>query len=518
MSVSLEFENKLWEMADKLRGNIQPSDYKSVILGLIFLKYISDSFEDKYNELLAEGDGFEEDRDAYLEDNIFFVPPSARWEFIKKSAKQSTIGQIIDEAMIAIERENKNLKGVLPKNYARPELDKTKLGELIDLFSFNLGNKAAKAQDILGRVYEYFLGKFGSSEGEFYTPPSIVKLLVGMIEPYKGRVYDPCCGSGGMFVQSQKFVEEHRGRKDDIHIFGQEFTATTWRLCKMNLAIRGIDGNLGERDADTFGNDLHKNLRADFVLANPPFNVSDYTLIQDDARWKYGIPPANNANYAWIEHIISKLSPNGVAGFVLANGSMSTSTKAEAEIRKNIIEAGLVDCIITMPPNLFYNVTIPVCLWFISKKRENRKDKILFIDARKMGYMETRKHREMTDEEIKQIYDTYHNWRDTGATSEKLMVAEKAKLYKIDNYKDEEMGEYQDIQGFCKSASIEEVRSHEYILTPGRYVGIEEVEDDGEPFDEKMAKLTGELAEMFAKSHTLEEEIKRRLGAIGYDF
>jgi len=493
MAVNLEFENKLWEMADKLRGNIQPSEYKDVVLGLIFLKYISDSFEEKYNELVAEGEGFEEDRDAYIEDNIFFVPPVARWEYIKNNAKQSTIGQIIDEAMIAIERENKSLKGVLPKNYARPELDKTKLGELIDLFSFNLGSKEAKAQDVLGRVYEYFLGKFGSSEGEFYTPPSIVKLLVGMIEPFEGRVYDPCCGSGGMFVQSAKFVEEHQGRKDDIHVYGQEYTATTWRLCKMNLAIRGIDGDLGERDADTFGNDLHKNLRADFVLANPPFNVSDYTLIQDDARWKYGIPPANNANYAWIEHIISKLSPKGVAGFVLANGSMSTSTKAESEIRKNIIEAGLVDCIVTMPSNLFYNVTIPVCLWFISKKRENRKDKILFIDARKMGTMVTRKHRELSDDEIQQICDTYHTWRDGKS-------------------------EYQDVQGFCKSADIEEVRENEYILTPGRYVGIEEVEDDDEPFDEKMTRLTSELAEMFAKSHQLEEEIKQRLGAIGFEF
>lgn len=493
MAVNLEFENKLWEMADKLRGNIQPSDYKDVVLGLIFLKYISDSFEEKYNELVADGDGFEEDRDAYVEDNVFFVPPSARWDFIKKSAKQSTIGQIIDEAMIAIERENKSLKGVLPKNYARPELDKTKLGELIDLFSFNLGSKEAKAQDVLGRVYEYFLGKFGSSEGEFYTPPTIVKLLVGMIEPYKGRVYDPCCGSGGMFVQSARFVEEHQGRRDDIYIYGQEYTATTWKLCKMNLAIRGIDGNLGGRDADTFANDLHKNLRADYVLANPPFNVSDYTLIQDDARWKYGIPPKTNANYAWIEHIISKLSPNGVAGFVLANGSMSTSTKAEAEIRKNIIEAGLVDCIVTMPPNLFYNVTIPVCLWFLSKKRENRKDKILFIDARKMGTMITRKHRELSDEEIAKICETYHNWRDG---------------------KDE----YEDTQGFCKSASIEEVREHEYILTPGRYVGIENGEEDGEPFDEKMTRLTAELAEMFVKSHKLEDEIKQRLGAIGYEF
>lgn len=493
MAVNLEFENDLWAMADKLRGNIQPSEYKDVVLGLIFLKYISDSFEEKYNELLEEGDGFEEDRDAYTEENIFFVPPSARWDYIKKNAKLSTIGQIIDDAMIAIERENKNLKGVLSKNYARPELDKTKLGELIDLFSFNLGSKEAKAQDILGRVYEYFLGKFGSSEGEFYTPPSIVKMLVSMIEPFKGRVYDPCCGSGGMFVQSAKFVEEHQGRKDSIRVYGQEYTATTWRLCKMNLAIRGIDGDLGERDADTFANDMHKSLRADYILANPPFNVSDYSLVSDDARWKYGIPPANNANYAWIEHIISKLSPSGVAGFVLANGSMSTSTKAEAEIRKNILEAGLVDCIVTMPTNLFYNVTIPVCLWFLSKKREDRKDKVLFIDARKLGTMVTRKHRELSDSEIQMVCDTYHNWRDGKE-------------------------EYQDVQGFCKAAQIEEIREHEYILTPGRYVGIEETEADDEPFEEKMTRLTEELAEMFAKSHHLEEEIKQRLGAIGYEF
>ena len=493
MTTNSEFENTLWLMADKLRGNIESSDYKHVILGLIFLKYISDSFEDKYQELVDEGEGFEEDRDAYLAENIFYVPPNARWEHIKKNAKQTTVGQIIDEAMIEIEKENKNLKGVLPKDYARPELDKVKLGELIDLFSFNLGNKEAKAQDVLGRVYEYFLGKFGSSEGEFYTPPSIVKLLVGMIEPFKGRVYDPCCGSGGMFVQSQRFVEEHQGRKDDIHIFGQEFTATTWRLCKMNLAIRGIDGNLGKRDADTFSNDLHKNLRADYILANPPFNISDYSLDPNDARWKYGIPPANNANYAWISHMISKLSSTGIAGFVMANGSMSTSTKAEAEIRKNIIEARLVDCIVTMPSNLFYNVTIPVCLWFISRKRENRKDKILFIDARKMGTMVTRRLRELSDEEINEICDTYHHWRDS---------------------KDE----YEDIQGFCKSADIEKVREHEYILTPGRYVGIEEAEDDGEPFEEKMTRLTGELAEMFAKSHKLEDEIRERLGAIGFEF
>lgn len=492
MSVSLDFENKLWEMADVLRGNLQSSDYKHVVLGLVFLKYISDSFEERYQQLVDEGDGFEEDDDAYLEHNIFFVPVTARWDYIKKNAKLPTIGQIIDDAMIAIEKENKQLKGVLPKNYARPELDKTKLGELIDLFSFNLANKQAKANDILGRTYEYFLGKFGESEGEFYTPPSIVKLLVGMIEPYEGKVYDPCCGSGGMFVQSARFIEEHQGKKDNIHIYGQEYTATTWRLCKMNLAIRGIDGDLGERDADTFANDLHKSLKANYILANPPFNVSNYTLIQDDVRWRYGIPPQNNANYAWIEHIISKLAPNnGIAGFVLANGSMSTSTNAEAEIRKNIIEAGLVDCIVTMPPNLFYTVTIPVCLWFVSNKRHNRKDKILFIDARKMGTMETRKHRVLSNEEIQKIYDTYHNWRDNK--------------------------DYEDIQGFCKSADIEEVRKHEYILTPGRYVGIEEVEDDGIPFDEKMTKLTDELAELFVKSHHLEDEIKKRLGAIGYE-
>ncbi|WP_028987680.1 type I restriction-modification system subunit M [Thermicanus aegyptius] len=498
-TVNLGFENNLWEMADKLRGNIEASEYKHVVLGLIFLKYISDAFEERYNELVAEGEGFEEDIDAYTEENVFFVPKEARWEYIKANAKQPTIGQIIDEAMIAIEKLNASLKGVLPKNYARPEIDKTKLGELIDLFSFKVGDKEARAKDVLGRVYEYFLGKFGSSEGEFYTPPSIVKLLVEMIEPYKGRIYDPCCGSGGMFVQSQRFVEEHSGRKDDIHIFGQEYTATTWRLCKMNLAIRGIDGNLGERDADTFSNDLHKKLKADYILANPPFNIKDWgaNRLADDVRWKYGTPPAGNANYAWIQHIISKLSPNGVAGFVMANGALSTNTTSEAEIRKNIIEDKLVDCIITLPPNLFYNVTIPASLWFLTRNKKSagrdRSNEILFIDARKMGTMVDRKHRELDYEtEIKYIADTYHKWKK---------------------------GEgYEDIKGFCKSATLEEVRSHEYILTPGRYVGIEERVDDGEPFDEKMTRLTGELAEMFAKRKSLEEEIRKRLGAIGYEF
>ncbi len=496
-NITLGFENQLWEMADKMRGRmgVKDSEYGNVVLGLIFLKYISDSFDERYQELKAEGEGFEEDRDAYAEKTVFFVPPTARWEYIKKNAKQPTIGQIIDDAMIAIEKENDTLKGVLPKTYARAEINKQVLGELVDLFSFNIGSSEAKAQDILGRVYEYFLGNFGSSDGEYYTPPSIVKLLVGMIEPFEGRVYDPCCGSGGMFVQSARFVTAQEGRLDNIHIYGQESIAETWRLCKMNLAIRGIDGNLGKENADTFGNDQHRMLKADYILANPPFNIKDWGApnLTEDVRWKYGMPPAGNANYAWISHIISKLSPRGVAGFVLANGSMSTTTTAESEIRKNIIEAGLLDCIVTLPPNLFYNVTIPVCLWFLSRKRDNRRDKILFIDARKKGTMVTRKHRELSDTELQEICYTYHNWRD-------------------------DKPEYSDIKGFCKSADLTEIRGHEYILTPGRYVGIEQQEADDEPFDDKMTRLTGELAEMFAKSHELETEIRERLGAIGYEF
>ncbi len=492
-TVNLGFEDQLWKMADKLRGNIESSEYKHVILGLIFLKYISDSFEEKFNQLVSDGEGFEEDRDFYTEENVFFVPKEARWNYIKEQAKLPTIGQVIDDAMILIEKENKKLKNVLPKNYGRPELDKTKLGEMIDLFSFNLGSKEAKSQDLLGRVYEYFLKKFGTTEGEFYTPPSIVKLLVNMIEPYKGRVYDPCCGSGGMFVQSTEFVKSHQGRINDISIFGQEYTATTWRLAKMNLAIRGIDANLGERDADTFTKDQHKNLRADYILANPPFNIKDWGQqhLLDDARWKWGTPPAGNANYAWISHMVSKLSPKGTAGFVLANGSLSTSSKDEFEIRKNILEEGLVDCIVAMPSQLFYDVSIPVSLWFVSKDKTNREDKVLFIDARKMGFMETRKHRELKDEEIEQIYTTYHNWRQD------------------DNY--------EDVDGFCKTATIEEIKSHDYVLTPGRYVGIEAEEDDGVTFEEKMDRLTSELTELFDKSESLEENIKENLRGIGYE-
>ena len=491
MSVSLDFEDKLWAMADKLRGNIQPSDYKDIVLGLIFLKYISDSFEAKYQELVEEGDGYEEDRDEYEAECIFFVPKSARWGEIKAKARTPQIGQAIDNAMIAIEAENEALKGVLPKNYAQLAIDKVKLGELIDLFSFNLGDKEAKAKDVLGRVYEYFLGKFGSSEGEFYTPPSIVKLLVGMIEPFRGKVYDPCCGSGGMFVQSAKFVAEHQGKSDAIHVYGQEDNSKTGQLCKMNLAIRGIDADLGPRDGDTFGNDLHKTLRADYILANPPFNISDYSLNPDDPRWKYGIPPKGNANYAWIEHIISKLSIKGVAGFVLANGSMSTTRKEELEIRQNIVQAGLVDCIVAMPSNLFYNVTIPVCLWFLSRQRLNRKNKILFIDARTMGFMETRIHRELYPEEIQKICDTYQTWKKCEG--------------------------YEDIAGYCKSIDIETISNNDYVLTPGRYVGLEAQEGDGEPFEEKMLNLTQELEALFKKSHELEETIKNNLRGIGYE-
>jgi type I restriction enzyme M protein len=493
-TVNLGFENKLWEMADKLRGNIESSEYKHVILGLVFLKYISDSFYERYLELKEKYSGMEEDRVSYEADNVFFVPKDARWEHIKAQAKQPNIGQVIDQAMFFIEKENPTLKGVLPKNYSRPELDKTKLGELIDLFSFNVGSKEARAKDVLGRVYEYFLKQFGSTEGEFYTPPSIVELLVNMIQPYEGRVYDPCCGSGGMFVQSARFVQEHSGKLGNISIYGQEYVATTWRLAKMNLAIRGLDANLGERDGDTFTNDQHKTLRADYILANPPFNIKDWgqNRLIDDPRWKWGTPPAGNANYAWISHIISKLSPKGVAGFVLANGSLSTSQKDEYEIRKKILEEGLVDCIIAMPTQLFYDVGIPVSLWFVSKNKSVRKENVLFIDARKMGFMATRKNRELTEEESKKIYSTYHSWRDNK------------------NYKD--------VEGFCKLASIEEIRGHDYVLTPGRYVGIEEIEDDGIPFEEKMQKLTSELSDLFKNSKELEEKIKKNLKGVGYDF
>ena len=504
---NLGFEEKMWQAADKLRNNMDAAEYKHVVLGLLFLKYISDAFEEKYDELQQDVLADPEDRDEYLAENIFWVAPEARWTHIKENAKSPTIGQIIDEAMVAIEKDNHQLKGVLPKDYARPTLDKARLGELIDILSFKVGDKESRSKDILGRVYEYFLSKFASAEGknggEFYTPQSVVKLLVEMIEPFKGRIYDPCCGSGGMFVQSERFVEAHSGKIGDIAVYGQESNPTTWRLCKMNLAIRSIDGNIGEYSADSFHNDQHKSLKADYILANPPFNISDWggDKLTDDVRWSgYGIPPAGNANYGWILHMLWHLAPSGVAGFVLANGSMSTSTTSEAEIRKNLVEKDHVDCIVTLPGQLFYSTQIPVCLWFITKNKaakgqRNRKGEILFIDARKMGFMADRTHRELSEEDIKKIADTYHAWRgESGA------------------------GQYEDVKGFCKAAKLEEVREHEYILTPGRYVGIEDIAEDSEPFDEKMQRLTGELAEMFAKSRHLEDEIRQRLGAIGYEF
>lgn len=501
---NIGFEETLWKTADKLRGSMDASEYKHVVLGLIFLKYISDKFETKYNELVAEGEGFEEELDEYLSENIFWVPKEARWTYIRDNAKSEKIGQIIDDAMILIEKENKTLKNVLEKRYARPEIDKRRLGELIDLIStIKLHTKEEK--DLLGRVYEYFLGKFADAEGkgggEFYTPTSVVKTLVEMIEPYRGRIYDPCCGSGGMFVQSEKFVEEHKGKLSDLAIYGQELNSTTWKLCKMNLAIRGLEGNIGGEHADTFHNDLHKNIKADYILANPPFNISDWggEYLKDDVRWAYGIPPAGNANYAWLQHMVYHMSLNGVAGIVLANGSLSSNTSNEGEIRKNLLEADLVDCIVAMPDKLFYSTGIPVSLWILNRDKKgnthhrNREKEILFIDARHLGVMVDRRHRELEEEDINKIAETYHQWRN------------------ID-------GLYEDIKGFCKSAKLEEVKEHEYVLTPGRFVGIEDVEDDGIPFEEKMENMTSELAELFAKSRHLEEEIKKNLGGIGYEF
>lgn len=503
-TANIGFEETLWKSADKLRGSMDSGEYKYVVLGLIFVKYISDKFETKYNELLEEGDGFEEDRDEYESENIFWVPKEARWDYIKDNAKDPKIGQFIDDAMILIEKENPTLKGVLEKRYARPEIDKRRLGELIDLIStIKLHENGEK--DLLGRVYEYFLGQFASSEGkgggEFYTPTSVVKTLVEMIEPYEGRIYDPACGSGGMFIQSEKFVEEHQGKIGNLSIYGQELNSTTWKLCRMNLAIRGLDGNIGPHHADTFHDDLHKTLKADYILANPPFNISDWggNKLIEDVRWKYGVPPEGNANYAWLEHMVYHLAPNGSAGIVLANGALSSNTSNEGVIRKNLVDAKLVDAIVALPDKLFYSTGIPVSLWILNRnKKDNpkfrsREDEILFIDARNLGEMIDRRHKELKDEDIKKIAETYHNYRNTN-------------------------GSYEDIQGFCKAAKLDEVREHEYVLTPGRYVGIEEVEDDGIPFEEKMENLTSELGELFAKSRRLEDEIRKNLGGIGYEF
>ena len=494
---TIGFEEKLWASADKLRNNMDAAEYKHVVLGLIFLKYVSDTFMEKHKELMEEDEDFAEDIDAYMAEGVFWVPENARWDYIAKHSKQAEIGQIVDNALDLIEKENESLRGVLPKNYSRPELDKRILGEIIDLFTnINVGGSIGKEKDVLGRVYEYFLGKFAANEGkgggEFYTPKSIVKLMVEMIEPFKGYVYDPACGSGGMFVQSLKFVEEHSGNAFDISVYGQESNPTTWKLAKMNMAIRGIENNLGSKNADTFHEDLHKNLKADFILANPPFNQSDWgqPLLLEDPRWKWGTPPAGNANYGWIEHMLDKLSQKGKAGVVLANGSLSSNTSNEGEIRKTILNNDLVDCIVALPDKLFYTTGIPVCIWFFNRDKKH-KGQTLFIDARKMGDMVNRRLRELSDEDIKKIADTYISWQ-------------------------KEEG-YEDVKGFCKIANMDEIKDNDYILTPGRYVGIEDVEDDGEPFEEKMERLTKTLSEKFAKSRQLEEEIRKQLGGIGYE-
>jgi len=494
---NLGFEEKLWKSADKLRNNMDPSEYKHIILGLIFLKYISDSFEELYDTLQKDEYSDPEDKDEYIAENIFWVPKEARWSKIMKSAKLPSIGTIIDDAMILIEKENESIKGILPKEYARPSLDKRILGEVVDLISsISVGTSENKSKDMLGRVYEYFIGKFAGAEGkgggEFYTPQSIVKLLVNMLQPYKGRVYDGACGSCGMFVQSEKFVEEHGGKLGDIYVYGQESNPTTRKLGMMNLAIRGIRGNLGSVHADSFHNDQHKDLRADYIIANPPFNISDWggELLKEDVRWRYGIPPTGNANYAWVQHFIYHLAPTGVAGFVLANGSMSSNTSNEGVIRKTIIEDDLVECIVALPDKLFYNTGIPACLWFINKDKK-KSGEILFIDAREKGEMVTRRHRELSDDEISDIAKTYHNWK-TGDEA------------------------YENIKGYCKSASLEEVQKNDFILTPGRYVGIAEEEDDGEPFEDKMKRLTSELSEQFKKNAELELEIKKNLEGIGF--
>lgn len=494
-TADIGFEKKIWDAACVLRGNIDASEYKSVVLGLIFLKYISDRFEEKYNQLKEEGDGFEEDIDEYTSEGIFFVPQGARWSDVAAKAHTPEIGVTIDNAMRSIEKENKRLKDILPKNFARPELDKRRLGDVVDLFTNIKMIDQGNEKDILGRTYEYCLAKFAEQEGklagEFYTPSCVVRTLVEILQPYHGRVYDPCCGSGGMFVQSAKFIENHSGNINDISVYGQDSNPTTWKLAQMNLAIRGIDADLGQYNADTFFNDCHPTLRADFIMANPPFNLSDWGAdkLQDDVRWKYGIPPASNANFAWLQHMIYHLAPNGRIGMVLANGSLSSQSGGEGEIRKNIINDDLVDCIVAMPAQLFYTTQIPVSLWFVSRNKE-QKNKTLFIDARKMGTMVTRKLRELTDEDIKKLADTYKAYVD---------------------------GTLEDVKGYCAVKDTNDIVEQDYILTPGRYVGIEEQEDDGEPFEEKMARLTSELSDMFKKSHELEEEIRKNLGAIGYE-
>ncbi|ESJ26646.1 DNA methyltransferase [Cupriavidus sp. HPC(L)] len=503
---NLGFEADLFKAADKLRGNMEPSDYKHVALGLIFLKYISDAFEAKHKALLAEDAQAAEDKDEYLADNVFWVPKEARWSHLQGNAKLPIIGTLIDDAMRAIEKDNESLKGVLPKDYSRPALNKVMLGELIDLISgIALDEEGDRSKDILGRVYEYFLGQFAGAEGkrggEFYTPRSVVRVLVEMLEPYSGRVYDPCCGSGGMFVQSEKFVQEHGGRIGDIAIYGQESNYTTWRLAKMNLAVRGIDSDIRWNNEGSFHKDELRDLKADYVLANPPFNISDWggDRLREDVRWKFGVPPVGNANYAWLQHIYHHLAPNGTAGVVLANGSMSSNQSGEGEIRKAMIEADAVDCMVALPGQLFYSTQIPACLWFLARNKSagkglrDRRGQVLFIDARKLGVLVDRTRRELTDEEVQKIADTYHAWRG-----------------------EKDAGEYADVAGFCKSVSMNDIRKNGHVLTPGRYVGAAEQADDGEPFEEKMARLSAQWREQRTAATKLDAAIEANLKELGY--
>jgi type I restriction enzyme M protein len=509
---TLGFEAKLWQAADALRNNMDAAEYKHVVLGLIFLKYISDAFEEEHSRLLglrAEG-ADPEDPDEYRAKNIFWVPPEARWSHLKAQAKQPTIGKLVDDAMAGIERDNPSLKGVLLKEYGRPALDKQRLGQIVDLITnMQVGDRESRSKDVLGQVYQYFLKQFALSEGrkggEFWTPQSVVQLLVEILRPYKGRVYDPCCGTGGMFVQSIRFIAAHANgngnggkAKGDISIYGQESNYTTWRLANMNLAIRSISAQIAH--GDSFHSDRFPDLKADYILANPPFNVSDWRgdLLREDKRWKYGPPPVSNANYAWVQHFIYHLAPTGLAGFVLANGSMSSGQSGEGEIRKNIIEADLVDCMVALPGQLFYSTQIPVCLWFIARSKKNgrfrdRRGQTLFIDARKMGSLVDRVHRELTEADIAKIADTYHAWRG-----------------------DKDAGEYSDIPGFCKAATIDDIRKHGHVLTPGRYVGAEALEDDGEPFEEKMKRLTATLWEQQAEGARLDAAIGANLKELGF--
>ena len=493
-TASLGFEQKIWEAADTLRGNLNAAEYEGVVLGLIFLKYISDKFEAKYLELLEDEYADEEDKDEYMAENVFFVPPTARWKAISEVAHTPEIGQKIDDAMREIEDNNPRLKGILPKNYARKELDKRRLGDVVDLFTNIQMREQGDTRDILGRTYEYCLSKFAEAEGklagEFYTPSCIVRTLVEVLQPYHGRVYDPACGSGGMFVQSAKFIQRHQGNINDISVFGQDSNPTTWKMAQMNLAIRGIEADLGKFNADTFFDDQHPTLKADFVMANPPFNLSDWggNRLTGDVRWKYGTPPDGNANFAWIQHIIHHLAPSGRAVVVLAKGSLSSQTGGEGDIRQRLVEADLVDCIIAMPSQLFYTTGIPVSIWFFNRHKQ-QQGKTLFIDAREMGTMVTRKLRELTEEDIMRIAQTYQSYAAGTLTDEK---------------------------GFCAVKNIKDIAEQDYILTPGRYVGIAEQEQDAEPFEEKMTRLTTELASLFEQSHTLEAEIKKQLESIGY--